>query len=276
MDLDLLNRGHAPFPASLWQDIETAAVQAARDRLTGRRFLDLEGPFGPGLTTIEVGNDDYCRQPGPDEAGAIMGRAIPLPMIRKSFRLSIRRVAAHVQNGQPLDLSPAQDAAEAVADREEEMIYQGSPGLGLAGLISIDGRQAVPIGDWTAPDRALQDVLAAATKLDESGYRGPYALALAPALYNNLFRLYPGSDVLALEHLRRLCTSGIYKAAIEGGVLVDSRAGVLVLGQDLQAGYSSQDGVHYHLYVSESIVLRVDEPQAICAIGPVATAAAAR
>ena len=72
----------------------------------------------------------------------------------------------------------------------------------------------------------------------------------------------------ALGSLRRLCTAGIYKAPIPGGGLVDTRAGVLVLGQDLQAGYSSQDGVHYQLYVSESIVLRVDEPKAICVIAP--------
>ena len=128
----------------------------------------------------------------------------------------------------------------------------------------------MPGSDWSAPERALQDVLAAATKLDKSGYRGPYALALASALYNNLFRLCPGTDVLALEHLRRLCTAGIYKAAIDGGVLVDTRVGTLILGRDLQAGYSSQDGVHNHLYVSESIVLRIDEPRAICAIGSVA------
>lgn len=264
--MDSLNRGQAPFPASIWQAIDEAAAQAARDRLTGRRFLDLEGPFGAGLTTIEVGNDDYCRQPGPDEAGAVMGRSISLPMLRKSFHLSIRRIAAHIENGQPLDLSPAQDAAEAVADREEEFIYRGQPAFGLAGLLTMEGRQQVEATDWTAPDRALQDVLGATTRLDDSGYRGPYALALSPILYNNLFRLYPGSDVMALEHLRRLCTAGIYKAAIEGGVLVDTRVGVLILGQDLSTGYSSQDGVHYHLYLSESIVLRVDEPCAICVI----------
>jgi uncharacterized linocin/CFP29 family protein len=264
--MDSLNRGQAPFPASIWQAIDDAAAGAARDRLTGRRFLDLEGPFGVGLTAIEVGNDDYCREPGPGEAGAVMGRAIPLPMLRKSFRLSIRRVAAHVDNGQPLDLNPAQQAAEAAADREEELIYRGQPDFGLSGILTIAGRQQVEGGDWSAPDRALQDVLGAATRLDDTGYRGPYALALSPILYNNLFRLYPGSDVLALEHLRRLCTAGIHKAAIEGGVLVDTRVGVLILGQDLQAGYSSQDGVHYHLYVSESIVLRIDEPKASCVI----------
>src|SRR4051812_49834190 len=113
--MDSLNRGQAPFPSSIWKAIDEAASQAARDRLTGRRFLDLEGPFGVGLTTIEVGNDDYCRQPGPEEAGAILGRAIPGPMNRKSFRLSLRRVAGHIDNGQPLDLSQALDAADAVA-----------------------------------------------------------------------------------------------------------------------------------------------------------------
>src|SRR5437588_1826050 len=274
--MDNLNRGQAPFPAEVWKMVDDAAVGAARDRLTGRRFLDLEGPFGVGLTAIEVGNDDYCRQPGPNEAGAIMGRAIPLPMLRKSFQLSIRRVAAYVQNGQPLDLNPAQNAAEAVADREEEMIYSGQPSFGLQGMLTMEGRQEIAGTDWTAPDRALQDVLAATTRLDDSGYRGPYALALSPALYNNLFRLYPGTDVLALEHLRRLCTAGIYKAAIAGGVLVDTRVGVLILGQDLQAGYSSQDGVHYHLYLSESIVLRIDEPEAICVIAPQAARRDAR
>src|SRR3954447_25693586 len=274
--MDTLNRAQAPFPASLWNDIEAAAIGAARDQLTGRRFLDLEGPFGAGLTTIEVGNDDYCRQPAPDEAGAVMGRAISLPMLRKSFRLSIRRIAAHIENGQPLDLNPAQEAAEAVANREEEFIYRGQPAFGLSGLLTMEGRQQIEGTDWTAPEGALHDVLAAATRLDNSGYRGPYALALSPALYNNLFRLYPGTDVIGLEHLRRLCTAGIYKATIEGGVLDDTRGGVLVLGQDFSAGYSSQDGIHYYLYVSESIVLRIDEPKAICAIparvGPPATA----
>jgi uncharacterized linocin/CFP29 family protein len=264
--MDTLNRGQTPFPSSIWTAIDEAAASAARDRLTGRRFLDLEGPFGVGLTTSEVGNDDYCRQPALDEAGAIMGRAIPMPMIRKNFQLSIRRVAAQIENGQPLDLSPVQDAAEAVADREEEFIYTGQPGFGLPGILNVEGHQQVDSSDWTAPEGELQDVLAAANRLDDSGFRGPYALALSPAFYNNLFRLYPGTDVIGLEHLRRLCTAGIYKAAIEGGVLVDTRVGVLILGQDLRSGYSSQDGVHYHLYASESIVLRIDEPKAICII----------
>ena len=58
---------------------------------------------------------------------------------------------------------------------------------------------------------------------------------------------------------------------------MDTRVRVLVLAQDLSAGYSGQDGVHYHPYLSESIVLRIDEPEAICVItAPAAAAPAAR
>jgi uncharacterized linocin/CFP29 family protein len=264
--VDYLNRGQAPLPDAVWRRIDEAAAAAARQRLTGRRFLEVEGPFGVGLTTIEVGNDAFCRQPAPEEAGAILGRAISVPMLRRSFRLSIRRLAAHLENGQPLDLSAAEDAAAAVADREEELVYRGQAEFGLPGLLTAEGRQHREGGDWNAIERALEDVLAAVTALDDAGYRGPYALALSPALYNGLFRLYPGTELLQLEHLRRLCTRGIWKAPIAGGVLVDPRVGALVLGQDLEAGYAAQDGVHYELYLSESIVLRIDEPKAICTI----------
>lgn len=271
--MDTLNRDQAGLPSAVWQTIDRAAVAGAQPRLTGRRFLDMEGPFGAGLTAIEAGNDDYCRQPGPGEAGAVMGRAISVPMLRRQFSLSVRRLAAHLDNGQPLDVTPVQQAAEAVADREEDFVYRGQPEFNLPGLLTQQGRQSVDGGDWSAVEAALAAVLAAVTRLDDSGYRGPYALALAPALYNGLFRLYPGSDVLQLEHLRRLCTRGIFKAPIEHGVLVDPRVGALVVGQDLRAGYIRQDGVHYDFHLSESIVLRIDEPQAICTI---ATTGAAR
>lgn len=264
--MEYLNRQAAPFDGDIWKLIDEAAVSAARDVLTGRRFLEVEGPYGVGLTSVEVGNDDYCRQPGPEEAGAVLGRAVSVPMLRKGFQLSIRRIAAYREMGQPLNLTPVQTAAEAVAAREEEFIYTGQKNFGLPGLLTAEGRNQHPGGDWTNIDQALEDVLAAVNALDAKGFRGPYALALSPPLYNGLFRRYPGTDMLQLQHLRRLCERGVYKAPIENGVLVDPRVGRLLIGQDLMAGYIGQDGVHYQLYVSESLVLMVEEPGAICTI----------
>jgi uncharacterized linocin/CFP29 family protein len=264
--MDYTNRQAAPFDSEIWDLIDQAAVKMARDVLTGRRFLEVQGPFGVGLTSVEVGQDGYCRQPKPDEAGAVLGRAISVPMLRKGFELSIRRIAACREMGQPLNLLPAENAAEAVAKREEEFIYHGQKDFGLSGLLNADGRNQHTIGDWSNIDQALNDVLAAVNALDAKGYRGPYALALSPVLYNGLFRPYPGTDLLQLQHLGKLCERGVYKAQIEGGVLVDPRVGKLLIGQDLMAGYTAQDGVHYKLYLTESLVLMIEEPGAICTL----------
>ena len=113
------------------------------------------GPYGVGLTSIEIGADDYCRQTAPDEAGAVISRAIAVPMLRKSFGLSVRRIQGHLQMGLPLEFSPVQDAAEAVARREEEFIYYGSPDFGLEGLLTAKGNHRLSIGDWSAVEQAL-------------------------------------------------------------------------------------------------------------------------
>jgi len=264
--MDYLNRKAAAFDAGLWEEIDAAATEAARDLLTGRRFLEVQGPFGVGLTSVEVGEDGYCREPAPGEAGAVVSRAVSVPMLKKSFGISIRRLEATRAMGQPLNLAAAQDAAEAVARREEEFIYYGNRDFGLDGLLTSEHRNRHNGGDWNDTQQALEDVLAAVNLLDGKGFRGPYALALSPALYNGLFRRYEGTDMLQLEHLRRLCDLGVFKAPIDGGVLIDPRLGKVVIGQDLMAGYAGQDGIHHDLYLCESLVLTLEEPGAVCTI----------
>ncbi|HSE88771.1 MAG TPA: family 1 encapsulin nanocompartment shell protein [Candidatus Binatia bacterium] len=252
----------------LMSKMEEAAVSAARDILTGRRIIDVDGPYGLGLTSLEVGNDDLCRQPGPREASAVLSHALSLPMIYHRFSLSRRRIAAFREMGQPLNLKVVEDAAQAVAMREEEFVYQGQPDFHLYGLLNVAGRNTLQGGDWSSVDQVLENVIAAVNSLDSKGYRGPYGLALAPALYNNLFRRYPGSDLLQIEHLKRLCTRGIVKANINGGVLVAKDVGSIVLGQDLQIAYLSPDAAHENFAVTESLVLKIEAPDAICTITP--------
>ncbi len=264
--MEHLNRDQAPFSESIWARIDAAAAEAAKPLLTGRRFLEVEGPFGLGLTALEVGLDDYCRAPESHEAGAVVSKAIAVPMLRKSCRLSTRRLAAHLDKNIPLNLSEVEDAAEAVARREEEFIYFGQADFGLEGLLSAKGRKEVKGGDWTNMDQALDNVLTAVTALDNNGFHGPYALAMPPTQYNNLFRHYEDTDLLQIEHLKSVCTHGVYKAAIDRPVVVDSHAGVLILGQDMRVGYAGSDGIHYQLFVCESLVLRLDEPEAVCVV----------
>lgn len=260
--------GSESFAPDLMNKIEETAVSAAREILTGRRIINVEGPYGLGMTTVEVGNDDLCRQPGPNEASAVLSRALSLPMIYRRFSISKRRIAAFQEMGQPLHLKMVEDAAQAVAMREEEFVYQGQPDFHLQGLLTADGRSTLQGGDWGSVDQVLDNVIAAVNILDSKGYRGPYGLALAPALYNNLFRRYPGSDLLQIEHLKRLCTRGIVKANIDGGVLVARDVGSIILGQDLQIAYLSPDAAHENFAVTESLVLKIEAADAICTITP--------
>jgi hypothetical protein len=71
--MDYLNRGQSHLPDAIWREIDNAAVEAARERLTGRRYLELQGPFGAGLTSIEAGNDDYCASHRPRKPARSQG-----------------------------------------------------------------------------------------------------------------------------------------------------------------------------------------------------------
>jgi uncharacterized linocin/CFP29 family protein len=261
-----LNRDAAGLSEALWARIDEAARAAASDLLTARRFLDLEGPFGVGMTSVEVGSEAYCRPAGSEAAGVVASSAIAVPVLQQMFELSIRRIQGHLEQGLPLDLNPVEEAAEAVARREDEIVYYGIEELNIHGLLTVPARQQMEIGDWSRVEQALNDVLAAVGRLDEAGFRGPYALALSPSRYNTLFRRYEGSDMLQLDHLRRLCEEGVFKAPIEGALLVDPRAGMLRVGQDLEVGYSANDGIHHKLFASESLVLVLDEPGAGCTL----------
>jgi uncharacterized linocin/CFP29 family protein len=256
----------SPVSSELIQRLEEAAVSAARDVISGRCIIDVEGAYGVGLTTVEVGNDDKCREPKPEEASAVVSRAVSVPMIYRRFAISKRRIAAWQQMGQPLNVRAAEDAGQAVAAREEEFIYQGQTDFHLGGLLTVAGRQILKAGNWSNVEQVLEDVITAVNMLDDKGYRGPYGLALAPELYNNLFRRYPGSDLVQIEHLKRLCTRGIVKAHIEGGVLIARDVGSIVIGQDLQITHLNSDAAHENFSASESIVLKIEAPEAICTI----------
>lgn len=257
-----------PFDAAILERMEAMATSEARKILTARRFLPVEGPFGLGYLAATVGNDDQ-RQHAAHGATTIIARTIPVPMIFRHFTMSRRRVSAHTELGQPLDFGQLAQATQELAAREEELIYMGDPEFGLAGLCTVENRNHLDAGDWNDVEQVLRDVLAAVTLLDDARFHGPYAMVLEPCLYNNLFRRYPaGSDMLQIDHLKGLCTQGIYKADIRGAVLAAPEAGTLLVGEDLTVAFTFPDSAHFNFTVRESIVLRINASKAICTISP--------
>lgn len=249
--------------------IQESVIQRARAMLTARRFLDFEGPIGPGIESLQVGPVHETKR-GDGAATIAARRAVPIPTLYASFELPRRELVGVVDPGMPLDTSPAEDAAEEVAVAEEHVVYHGIKELGAEGILHHKDTQRVRLSDWSAAGGAIGDVIQAADRLDAARVNGPFALVLAPSLYNQLFRKYEGSDVLALDHLRRLASAGIYKShVLEGeGVLVSPDLGPIVCAQDLTVTFLDARESTLRFVVSSAVMVRIDDPEAACVLAP--------
>ena len=264
-----LHRADAPFGNDVWAKLDETVVGVAKARLAGRRLLHVDGPHGLALQAFgsaeRAANDAVSTQVVVQTA-----RMIPVPSIESPFSLSAREIAAFESTHQLFDTSAAARAAAACADQEDALVFNGLPSLGLHGLLTAKGVQTCKRTAWKEIGSAVDNILQCVNALDRAGFHGPYALALAPALYNTLFRRYEQGNQTELEHLQQVVTDGIVKAAAvgTGGVLVTAvkELAAIVLGQDLATAYVGPSGRDYAFTVSETAVLRLAEPASVCVL----------
>jgi uncharacterized linocin/CFP29 family protein len=272
MNNDYLQREDAPFGAGVWAKIDETVVGAAASQLTVRRLIEIEGPYGLGLKALTTTDEAVAVECDCDSAAIVsLSPALPVPTITASFALPARDLASFEQTGLPFDLRAAADAALACARQEDDLLLNGLPDYGVPGLLTHPGAASVELKPWAKPGDAFATVLEAVNTLDGNGLHGPYALALAPARYNGLFRLYPDGGPTEMEQLQMLVTGGLIKAPAltDGGVLVavGKQFVSLVVGQDLATAYMGPLCGDLAFCLRESLVLRVSLPGAICVIG---------
>jgi uncharacterized linocin/CFP29 family protein len=285
-----LGRDDAPFGDELWAKLDGVMASAAKSQLAGRRLLEIEGPYGIGLKALPASdvNVDVRWAPYEEEMEAVAEESseeeelddslfpvevhassiIPVASIRTGFTLGIRDLANYEREGVDLDLGSVAAAALALATAEDDLVFFGSDALGTFGLLNEPGSHSVKLSAWKKPGEAADDVIAALTQLDSSGFHGPYSLALAPARYNLLFRRYAQGHHTELEHLKSFVTDGIIKAPVmkDGGVLIATamQSASIVLGQDMTIGFVGPVSGELEFSISESLALRVRQAKAIC------------
>jgi uncharacterized linocin/CFP29 family protein len=241
--------------------LDNVMIETAKQRLAGRRLLDVEGPLGLGTKGIPL-------QDTTTEDGTVSSQFLPLHMIREVFTLGIRDLAHYEQAALPFNAQAVAEAALEVARQEDTLIFYGAPGVD--GLMTAEGANRVGLSDWGEVGTAMDDLINAVNTLDTAGFYGPYTLALAPARYNLLFRRYQNGNMSEIEHVRTLVTDGIVKAPIleEGGVLVAAARpyASIVLGQDMTIGFIGPAEDQMEFFISESLALRLLRPQAVCVL----------
>ena len=285
---DYLQRDQAPLGPDEWAAIDQTDVRTAQSVLVARRFINLVGPFGPGIEALPTdilsgGGRGVVDLLGTQEGESLRierRRFLALPLLYKDFWVHWRDLESSRQLGVPLDVGKAAAAAAATAQAEDRLVFDGEPSLDLPGLRTAEGRQTLPMSDWGSMGRAFGDVVEGVRVLTQAGFTGPYALAVSPRLYADLNRIFDDSGVLELEQVEKLARRGVYPTAVlpePTALLVDSGAQNmdLAVGLDLSTAYLESSNLNHLFRVVESLVLRMRRPGAVCTFEPAAAAAPA-
>lgn len=266
--MDYLSRQSAPFDDDLWQRIDTAVVEAARETLVGRRFLPFFGPVGPGLNAAEVSSPQK-QEVFKDGFSIMEGRQLlRVPQLYEDFWLYWRDIEGSRRVGFPVDLSAARSAAQSLARREDQMIFYGVKALGLDGLMTVKGVNTQERGDWNKGENAFMSVAEAVSTLNKKGRFGKHSLVVSPDLMVALHRIQPGTGLVELERVKSLVGGRLYVSSIleaNAAVLLCAQPQYLdlMVGQDISTAYTELVDLNHHLRILETAILRVKSPDAI-------------
>jgi uncharacterized linocin/CFP29 family protein len=259
VNMEILGRENAPFSPRVWQQIDATVNAVKMSNCTARRFLEVDGPYGLGLTSMTrddqwlapaaggatAGAWDVPRAlpPAPGEDPDQMGRrgtflsfsrAEPVPLLASEFIIGMRSIEAFDDDCQPLDLARVTRAARDLALEEERLLYYGNATARLGGLLTAPNATPVrPRPPWREQQLLCALIDFAIQNLAGRGFSGPYALALSPRLYAMLHTLMAGTEVVLVDLLRELFAVGVFMVPVIQPALTGT--GTPVSGEPLGA-----------------------------------------
>ncbi len=262
------DRDAAPFGQDVWDQIDRVARAAADEVRAARRLLETVGPLGfsarAGVAEDQrvAGDEDETEE----RVHVHIPRVSALPILHRTFSLGARAVEASASR-EPLVLAEAAEAARDIGRAEDRLLFAGNGAAGVRGLLEHEGAVELIPGDWSDPARAADDLLSALARLDAAGRHGPFAAAVSPARYYQLFRPHPASALTPYQQLLPAFAGGIVKApALPDGALVVVRSPSgprAVIGQDLAAAYDGREGIFHRISLVESVTLLPGVPGSV-------------
>jgi uncharacterized linocin/CFP29 family protein len=262
--MDILRRGLAPISDEAWAEIDELAADYLRESLSARKVVDVEGPYGWQHHAVTTGRLEKLADSGGVSYG--LHQVLPLIETRIPFQLDIWELDNAVRGARDIDLDPLEEAAEKAAKFEDEVILKGFSKANVAGLVpsAEDKANTFP----PDPEKILDEVSAAVSKMVTRGIGGPYALIVTPDVWRRLSSYIKGRSLKV--HLEEMLQGRVVMSAhIDSPILVSMRGDdlVMTIGQDLSIGYDSHDTKKVNLYITESFTFQVFEPRAVLPFG---------
>lgn len=181
-----------------WKLYDKEIVGIAKTRLIGvadlmGRGLSMKLPNALGVTRLEWETDTDMTpaavgmsgiQRGQDDRVEFAMTGIPIPIIFKDWTLNIRHLEASRRTGMPLDTQMAQKAGRSVAEKIEDILWNGYAGLGTNNLVygftTAPNRNTYTLtGNWgttATPAQMLADVQAMIAKAFADHMYGPFQI----------------------------------------------------------------------------------------------------
>ena len=117
-----LYRELAPISDAAWADIEEEARRTFEQHVAARRVVDLKGPDGPTLASVNTGHLTGVDAPA-DGVIAHLRQAQPLVRLRVPFTVGRADVDDVERGAQDADWQPVKDAAKNMAFAEDRAVF---------------------------------------------------------------------------------------------------------------------------------------------------------
>jgi len=141
--------------------------------------------------------------------------SVPLPIISTQYNIDERELEASRRLMLPLDTAEATEAARAVAETLESILFNGTTAVTLNGN-AIKGynnatgalstsTSSLSTGVWTTDDNAYNTIKALLAQMELRRFRGPFMIYLHSTDYFNLLQVRASpSDTTQMELIKRL------------------------------------------------------------------------
>ncbi len=266
--MNFLARDTVTFPEGFWDTLDKTIINTLKNNLVGRQFLPLYGPLGAGTLNIQV--DEISA--GEEESEGLVktnGRHfVELPQIYEDFTLSWRDLENSEKTGYPLDLTKAIRAAQAMAGKEDNLIFFGSEFLKSKGLMNTPGTKSLKRSDWSQGENAFSDIVEGFSLLRSKGIIGRYSLLVSPDIFAKLHRIQPTLGILEADRISKMLEGRLFQTPVLGkdnAVLVCAEPQYmdLTVGKDIETGYLETKDFNHVFRILETAALRIKCKDAI-------------
>jgi uncharacterized linocin/CFP29 family protein len=260
--MDILRRELAPISPEGWSLIDTTAKDTLSAKLSGRKFVNIDGPHGIAHAAAPLGRLKVIKDTSGKDLGYGVHSVLPLVETRVHFDLPIWELDNLARGAKDINLDSVIEACSTAAAFEEAAVFDGLEPAGIAGLHQAVAGHTVPL--TLAADALIDAVREAQMQLIAAGVTGSLYLVANAAICKFLAHAIPGGVLHDIVE-KQIGGSVIFSSSVKDALLVAGRGGdaELTVGQDFAIGYHGHNVTTVNLFLAESFTFRVVTPEAL-------------